>query len=506
MFQQCPAGYCCSGGDSAPCITYSSCAGNRSGVLCGACQVGFTISIVNGECTPNKQCGKDQWFWLLTLLALFAYVLWYTCKDNLFSFVFRGFKQFRFCVPKSVFKDVVPNTTVSEMDDTLTKKDQSEKDQAVDKGYFGILTYFIQMTAAIKIHIEFSDVDKSTSILDTMLMNIGAFLNIDIMNVQFDVCPIVGLTTLGKQLYQMMFLLGIYISWVGMFLFVLIIIEVLQKKEYNVYHLIMLKSFKSLLIRGLVEIIKYTYSGFCGITFMSLLCVKIGSRYVWWYDGTINCLQNWQITMVVFGISYAISFPLALFLGMRLLKRQQISSGIFFCCCLCPFTAVWYNYRHSRIKNTEAPSTVQLSEAGGEVISVLQGPYREDERNITLYWEAVVSMRRLAITVMTLISNPSIRMVGINVFCIAFLYQHVHFSPFQVRTSNYVEGLSLSLLLVTSVINLLKACLTDSGIVPSGPSVPFFKGLELCEKVFIFLVIAYILMIEVHKKNFKKRK
>ncbi len=69
--------------------------------------------------------------------------------------------------------------------------------------------------------------------------------------------------------------------------------------------------------------------------------------------------------------------------------------------------------------------------------------------------------------------------------------------PFEVRTSNYVEMLSLLLLSVTSVINLLKASLTDSAVVPSGPTVPFFKSLQLCEKMLVLFIIAFIIMTEV---------
>ena len=89
-------------------------------------------------------------------------------------------------------------------------------------------------------------------------------------------------------------------------------------------------------------------------------------------------------------------------------------------------------------------------------------------------------------------------MVLMTGLCIAFLYQHNSISPFQVTKSNHVEGLSLALLIVVSVINLLKASLTDSGVVPTGPSVLFFKSLELSEKLFVLLIISYILGIELN--------
>ena len=85
------------------------------------------------------------------------------------------------------------------------------------------------------------------------------------------------------------------------------------------------------------------------------------------------------------------------------------------------------------------------------------------------------------------------------------MYQHNSVSPYQVRKSNHVEGLSLSLLIMTSVINLLKASLTDSGVVPSGPLVQFFKFLELIERSFVIIIIVHILSVELGALNTCRR-
>ncbi len=106
---------------------------------------------------------------------------------------------------------------------------------------------------------------------------------------------------------------------------------------------------------------------------------------------------------------------------------------------------------------------------------------------------------------MTLVPYASIRMIIITALSLAFLIQHNYIRPFHVKTSNDVETASLALLLMTSVINLLKASLTDSGVVPSGPSVPFFKSLELGEKMFVLLIISCTLLTELKlRKNRKK--
>ncbi len=191
-FQQCPAGYCCSGSDSSTCNVYDYCDGNRTGILCGACRDGFSVSILTGECTPDSQCGGDQWFWLFAILATVAYALWYTFKDDIFGIFFASIAYIKTicCKSKSKnnvepFEGVPPNREPSVVsikskenivafdkandnisDNCSTSSNEQNADDDADKAYFGIITYYVQMAAVITIQIEFSDIDKSESLLD----------------------------------------------------------------------------------------------------------------------------------------------------------------------------------------------------------------------------------------------------------------------------------------------------------------------------------------------------
>ncbi len=524
QFIQCPAGYCCSGGDSSICNVYDYCAGNRTSTLCGACQEGLSVSILTGACTPDTQCKGDQWFWLFALLSAMAYALWYTLKDDLIAVLFVTPTYVKhFCSdskpklnmiehkkPQSLSKISSTTTLSGQMTDKTDIKEQNSSaitensGEDIDKGYFGIVTYYVQMATVIRIHIEFSDIDKSDSFTDKITDIVGRFLNIELTKMSFDICPVVGLTTLGKHLYSVGFLVAIYVSWSVAFIIIYTLTILLQRKAR--FHSVVknLQSFRMKLVKGMVEIIKYTYAGFCGLIFVSLVCMPIGEHYVWWYDGTNVCLENWQVLFVIFAIFYAFPFPFALAFGLKLLKQNKISATRFTCCCLCPLIALCFLHVPRCKKPVgKVPGLAPLPEASETIISVLQGPYREDDQNMTLYWEAMVSIRRLLITGMTLIGFASIRMIIISVLCLVFLVQHIFMMPFHVKTSNYIEALSLLLLSITAMINLLKASLTDSGVVPSGPTAPFFKSLELCEKLFVFLIIAHIFVTELKSRKRK---
>ncbi len=532
VFKQCPAGYCCPSVESGHCSVYDYCSGNKTGTLCGACLEYFSVSILSGACTSNAQCGQDQWFWFIALLAMMAYALWYTFKDDIFALAFGAITYVRrmlFCkrsahkitnVPVMMPPDrqglsisSLQNSQGTEtsssgiynthMQNEVMEKGQTNSQDDMDKGYFGIVAYYAQMAAVIRIQIEFSDIDKSESFQEKMFNYIGRFLNVELSQVSFDICPIVGLTTAGKHLFTLVFLLGIYVSWGVLFIILIASVAFLHKRSI----VRTLESFKSKFVRGLIEIIKYTYAGFCSMIFMSLVCVQISKNYVWWYDGTNICMENWQIVIIIFAAFYAIPLPLALVLGLKLLKQNKISSSKFVCSCLCPPLAIYFKLRYGYLKkDLKIEQPIVISKVSKVIISVLQGPYRNDEMYLTLYWEAMVSVRRLLITGMTLVSYASIRMIIITALCLIFLIQHINFSPFQSRGSNNIETLSLSLLVMTSMINLLKASLTDSGVVPSGPSVSFFKSLELCERMFVVIIIAFILIVEIRLRKGNKTK
>ncbi len=535
-FQQCPSGYCCSGSNSASCKKYNSCVGNRTGTLCGACTAGFSVGILSGECIPNKQCGKDQWFWLLAVLAAIAYAFWYTLKEDMlrllvlsiiifserFKRLVKFFQTRRYDVPplpgNEIIRSQVKRAAVKadcplkQDDNCPTRKDYDFNPlcsaDGTDKGYFGIVTYFVQMAAAMKVHIEFSNSNKGKSVLETMVKYMEASLNFELTSLSFNVCPILGLTTAGKHLYKIIFLLGVYIAWVGIMIVTGIVLNLSKNRKCRNKLILYVHSFKIKLVKGIIEIIKYTYSGFCGVVFTSLVCTNVASRSVWFYDGTIVCMSRWQILMILFGLFYSIPLPFVMVLAMKCLNQNRMTPVTFILCCVCPPIALCFllvnKVKSKRKESTGHADDFPLSESSEAIISVLQGPYRASEENshMTLYWEAMICIRRLLITAMTLIPFGSIKMTILTALCIIFLYQHCCIFPFHLRKSNHVEGLSLSLLLANSVINLLKACLTDAGVVPSGPLVPFFKSLELCEKLFVFIIISYILYIEL---NISKR-
>ncbi len=557
-FARCPPKYCCLGGSKETCKKYNYCADHRTGILCGVCKKGYSISILTGLCFPDSKCGKDHWFWLFAFLGTMVYAMWYTFLGNIFEPIFNLFFV-RNCkksikgtskVAEAILKIDVATVHSGSLHESLKKglftyanhsqhskpidasqqveisnlpKDKGSSrgtdknktyslnliktSQAVNKGYFAIFNNFIQMAMAMKIQIEYASGTSQKSNLDSMMEIMHGFFSLNIQMASIDICPIKDLTSFGRHMYNLIFTLGIYSSWLFIFLFIIFLSSVLETMATLCNSKFCLDLFRQKLVKGLIRIVKFTYSTLCGIIFMSIICVPIGSKRVWWYDSTNICFETWQIIMIVFGILYAIPFPFVLFVGMKLLSSKKIDAPLFVAFCLCPGAAMCYLMVSKIFKNATVIEKSSESETTSTktILSVLQGPYRKDNESLAIYWEAMVFLRRLLTTLVKLVGSEFVQLLILTLMWMIFLVQHIYMSPFEVRSSNHVETLSLFLLVIVAIINLIKAFLTDSGFILSGPTVPMVQGLEFTEQMTVVLLLVYIAATEFKLRRKEKQ-
>ena len=368
VFLQCPNGYCCSGTETAPCISYDTCSKNREGILCGECKENYSISILSGKCIPNIECGVP-WLWYVCLLEVIAYMLWYTFKDDILGFPLHFITKF--C-----------------MKENCTSQD-------VDKGYFGILTYFVQAAAMMRLSVGIDSPDTLTSTVQQIEHYVGLLLSIELSYISYNLCPYEGITTYAKLNFKLLFLTAIYVSWIVIFsLFLLVSKIIVNISKEN--HSKGLNAIKLRFITGIVEIIKCTYGGFSGVIFTCLTCVTMFDDFIRKYDGTIKCLNAWQTGMLSICILYDIPFPLMLVLGLKLLDNGRISSTSFLLGCIMPlpFLIIWiiilYLWRKKSKSNkvvavgefneSESKQNVGMSSISDEIIiNRFQGTYRTTE-------------------------------------------------------------------------------------------------------------------------------
>ena len=280
--------------------------------MCGVCKYGYSASILSNECLSDSECGTS-WLWAASVIAVISYMLWYTFKDDILGF---------------------PSVLATKL---FCRKESNKGSDSedIDKGYFCITTYFVQASAMMRLSIMLDGIDSLTNIIQEVEKHTGLLLSIELSYVSFDICPYQGANTYDKLSFKLMFLMSIYLSWFITFILLLSVFKtinkILKEKYLNFWIVLKLR-----FIKGIIEIIKYTYGGFTDIIFTSVTCVSIANDNVWKYDGTVSCFSSWQIGMIVICVIYVLPFPAKLLLGLKLLKFKRISSSRFLLGCIVP--------------------------------------------------------------------------------------------------------------------------------------------------------------------------
>lgn len=362
-----------------------------------------------------------------------------------------------------------------------------------DKGYFGIVTYFIQVKAVMVLSLSLS----SGRTIDNMFKEVESYieilLNFELSYISNETCAMKGLTTTHKMFFKMLFLFGIFISWIILFLLWSLLKQVMTLKYTE-----QLETAKVTLIYGLVEIVKYTYLGFSSIVFYSLTCLSIEEKYIWFYDGSVECYSVWQTVMITFFLFYILPYPFLIYLGMKLLKNKRISHKSFFLgnCFPLPAVSFWMILlMRGRTAGNLQQKQSERSDGGEAIYDGFRGGFRESEKG-TQYWEAVLMFRRLLISATILLPDALTQLSVCFALCLVFVFHHAYVKPFGHKGSNLSEGFSLCLLCVVAGINLMKACFVFAELNPQGSQVKILQDLELMEDMFVVLLIIFIVCQE----------
>ncbi len=491
IFEQCPIGFCCSGAPSDPCIDYNTCSGYRAGTLCGTCKGGYSMSMLSATCMPEMKCDVP-WFWVLALAGVVSEVIWYTFKDDILA------------IPGKMLVTLLVEIR-KQSKTSLFKSISAESDATcVDKAYFGILAYFVQAMSIFRLSLEVSDVGKAAILIRKCETFFGMLLSIELSYISHDLCPFVGITSKDKVFFKFMFLLCIHTSLFACYMAISLIVKLLQSfRKSKIYKVLLFLQLKSTV--GLIEVIKYTYSGFTGVVFLSLTCVLVANDNVWFHDGSVQCFETWQYILVNFFVTYILPFPLMLVLGILLLEKGKISNTHFLVGCVVPLPililwfVIWFTHKQRKMCQVEDRSDKgspgsSIECASENILSSLQGPYIVTNRG-SQYWESVLIFRRLLLGATMLISHYILRMYLCAMLCVLFLIHHIYTKPFKHKASNSIETVSLTLLCASAGISLIKSFYIHTGTIPVQSDL-FFKMLKLVESLFLLLLVVLICLVE----------
>ncbi len=463
---QCPAQYCC----SKDCVGYNQCAGHRTGILCGSCEKNYSLSMLSSNCVSADAC-NESWLWPLVILAVMLYVIWYTFKDDVFG---------------------VP-TKLCQIRCKFFAKHQIGFDDTYLDRYFGIVAYFIQIKAVLLLPTS----EDTGRLIDNIFTKIDSCIQLvvqfELTTLSKDTCSLQGMTTSDKIMFKFCFLVGVYLFWN------LIFFSVCLSKYFHLnddkYEKIRIK-----LISGLIEIIKYTYSGYSSLVFYSLTCTTVDGTQVWFYDGSVECYSQWQIFFLIFGLFCMIPYPFYICFGMKLLKQKAISQRSFLLGICLPFpTLIFWWFLSVRQKHSESQEHNKMKEDDTNVEEAIyngfRGEYRESDEG-TQYWEGVMILKRLLMSATILIPNALMQLLVCLALCLLYLVHHTAVKPFKSYIANHVETFSLTLLCSLAAINLLKASYLHTDVNPQGSQVKILQTLELIEILSVFLLVMFAVILE----------
>ena len=144
--------------------------------------------------------------------------------------------------------------------------------------------------------------------------------------------------------------------------------------------------------------------------------------------------------------------------------------------------------RRARTKNQKIVDGQHLDASISCVVGIVFDPYRKDLFG-GLCWEGVMAFRRLILVIAsTLIPNVLIRHMCITLISLGSLLSHIRTHPFIKPSCNFLESCSLTILLMVSVINLLKASYFQAGNIPADIADKFFLGYDWIEAFLLGLI------------------
>ena len=451
-FFHCPSEYCNRPSNSTH-YGHNSCHGRRDGMLCGKCTDGYSEALYSTSCRKNEKC-NNNWFWLATGIYVVVFAVYIVFKPPIFSGLLKHSLWFKNKPTKSDFRQ------------TSLKEDKKH-----DFGYLKIIFYFYQVAELVMIRSP-----EKTFHLIPIIPPIMAIFNFQVKSLNGSIgCPFPGLTAVTKELFKCMKFLGTLIS-IGL-------IYAIHQATSRSLHTA--PPSMKLYLAVALETLLLGYERLADTSLKLMHCVPIDKDWRLFVDGTIQCWQWWQFLLTSFIMSFIIPLVLVLFWGSLRLSKDKVTAKEFLIACAFPLPCLlFWMFRVYRKKDDQQMLNAEKVHNAEEIKQVLHGPFRtgSNEDHGTLYWESVLTGRRLILLVIhTFATDPTIRFVCLSCACVIILVHHLTVRPFCERKANICEGFSLLSLVVICMFSLTEATLISHGIDPTGQSKDLFHAVQWIE-------------------------
>ncbi len=499
---RCPERYCCPEGR---CISYDECSPHRHGPLCGHCDDGYTEALFSADCLEDSKCTDNYWIWIIVIAAVgMLYTLFFLIGDEITTLINRN----TYLVKKKLiypFQRKERDQRNNESDNRTVSSNNNKEHihynttgedgrNIVESGLFDIFMFFIQSAALFKVSLIYNSDNRNN--LEQVGETVENIFNFESLSVFKDVCLFPGVTPVLKRFLHFSFVGFIYVFLLLVYVFYLFFrISCRCWKEGGLCFCNYVRPMNIRLVCALILLLLYTYQITAANSLLLLHCVEVKNETILYIDGTEPCIQWWQYIIIGFVLVYVVPFFLVLLIAPFLLKIQAISIHLFVTSLLLPLPMSPYlftiyfckSYPSKKANSTQLPSVLVL-----EVLELISGHFRSDLTG-HICWEGIIILRRLIlISMASFIKSAVARLTGLSLATVSILLIHIFILPFKKYSSNLAEALALSLLVMISIINLVKATYLESEAVPHGHMNTLFFIYDWIELVFTGILPAVV--------------
>ena len=419
-FTICPLGYCRPPYRITDFPEYNGCQGNRTGYLCGKCNVNYTETLYSTHCRPSHEC-NDYLFWLAALVYVSLMALFFTFNPPIMSWIKSQILWFK-------------------------HHGTANQDIAFDKGYLRIVFYLYQASNLLLIS------NSAQHVIGTKFVEpVVGFFNFQYkLSSSGLICPFPGLTVVTKQLFSAFQVFGTLLM-VGIFYILHWGVQKLRGRGAPCV---------GPYVGGVLQTMLLGYTTLASVSFSLLRCVPIGTEKRLFFDGNVVCFCWWQYFLIAFIFSFFVPFVFVLLWGSLKMYNRFLSVGEFLlaCCFPLPLLLYWaYSYLSRATQNTVLEDSCCSELSRNSVERVLYDSFKRPGNGgrLLLCWESVMIGRRLILIVLrSFISEPMLRLLIMTLFSVLFLLHHAFAQPFRDGIANILETISLMSVVVLAAINM----------------------------------------------------
>ena len=462
----CPQDYCEQ--NTASLVAYDYCADGRTGTLCGRCKDGLSESLFGTDCIPDENCGWQNWTVAL-MIAVYGvlYVLFFMFEEDYSKLVdYLSGKVQRKSTPA-----------------------EREGKEMSDAGYFQIFMYYIQTSQLLQVKIiitedeSFAYLHRPEDVLPGYIVEgVSSLFSFDGLAFGKEACLSEGMTPVMKTAWSSAFVLYLFAV---LFLFYVLsgfcccCLAPKKRPRIGVF------SMSERMLTTFVMLFLYTYQEIAENALLLLNCTKVDGISVLFHDGNVTCLQSWQYGVIVMVRVFVLPFFTILLFGPRLLEVGRISLLFFLLSFIFPLVLavpmiIYFVelYRgktptiSEQTRHRRADKTICCGEKDAKLtetlVDVITGSYRTDILG-GVCWEGVINFRRMVLVLLfTFVNDVLLKQIFLSLGCFLILLVHLRAMPFKQRFSNIFESVSLSMLIVISATNLVKAAFYYTQTIPRG--------------------------------------